>query len=210
MAMNRRITLGTYLAIGLLGITAATAADPARSGKAKPIPPFSEVRQAVERHFEANRDYRSGDLITREEVEPLLVRIERMGLPLPDAKRIRESVLAKDSFLAQQLATPNGRKFMREIAGYPNGYDRLDRLSRLPRGQKIVRELIKGPGGEELIEYMTTAKGGKELGKMLSKGPQGADFNAPTGRIYTVNMLLKRLQQCHAAALKPAKKSPGK
>jgi hypothetical protein len=199
------------MAFGLLLAVVATAADPAPSrGKAKPIPPFSEVSQAVERHFEAKPDYRAGDLITREEVTPLLGRIEQMGLPLPDAKQIQESVLAKDSFLAQQLGTPNGRKFMRRIAGYPDAYDRLDRLSRLPRGQRIVRELIKGPGGEKMIEYMTTAKGGKELGKMLSKGPQGADFNSPTGRIYTVDLLLARLQTSRVAAIKAAKKAPGK
>jgi hypothetical protein len=199
-----------WIAIALLGVAAATAADPVASGgkaKPKPVPQFSEVTQAVLRHFQAKPDYRSGDLITRDDVAPLLGRIERMGLPLPDAKRILENVPAKDSFLVQQLGTPDGRKFMRRIAGYPNAYDRLDRLSRLPRGQRIVRELIKGPGGEKMIEYMTTAQGGKELGKMLSDDPHGADFNAPTGRIYTVNMLLARLQQSHAAALKAAKKA---
>ncbi len=153
-------------------IAAATAADPVGGrGKAKPIPQFSEIRQVVLRYFQARADYRPGDLITREEVEPLLGRIERMGLPLPDAKRILENVPAKDSFLSQQLGTPEGRKFMRQIAGYPNGYDRVDRLSRLPRGQQTVRDLIKGPGGEKMIEYMTTAAGGKELGKMLSSDP---------------------------------------
>jgi hypothetical protein len=202
---------GKLIAIVLLAATTATAAEPApSSGKAKPIPPFAEVSQVVQRHFGTKPDYRSGDLITRDDVEPLLNRIMRMGLPLSDAKRILEGVPAKDGFLAQQLATPGGRKFMRRISGYPNAYDRLDRLSRLPRGQKIVRELIKGPGGEKMIEYMTTARGGKELGRMLSDGPNGADFNSPTGRIYTADLLLASLKQCHAAALKAAKKAPGR
>ncbi len=59
-----------------------------------------------------------------------------------------------------------------------------------------------------MIQYMTTAQGGKEMGKMLSQAPQGADFNKPTGRIYTVPMLLKHLQEEYRAAEKnpPAKK----
>jgi hypothetical protein len=51
---------------------------------------------------------------------------------------------------------------------------------------------------------MTTAKGGKELGKMLSEDPNGKGFNESTGRIYTAAMLLDRLQQSRAAAMKPA------
>jgi hypothetical protein len=90
---------------------------------------------------------------------------------------------------------------------YPNGYDRIDRLSRLPLGQQTVRDLIRGPGGEKMVAYMTTASGGKELGKMLSNDPQGKQFNAPTGRIYTVAMLLDRMKQSQAAALKAAGKS---
>jgi len=42
------------------------------------------------------------------------------------------------------------------------------------------------------------------LGKQLSNAPNGRNFNAPTGRIYTVAMLLARLQQSHAAAMKAA------
>ena len=60
-------------------------------------------------------------------------------------------------------------------------------------------DLIRGPGGEKLIEYMTTAAGGKELGKQLSQDPNGANFNAPTGRIYTVPDLLKYLKQQYDA-----------
>ncbi len=72
--MNRRTMLWTSAAIALLSIAAATAAEPTGArgtdagGRAKPIPPFSEVRQAVLRYFQARPDYRSGDLITREDV----------------------------------------------------------------------------------------------------------------------------------------------
>ena len=58
----------------------------------------------------------------------------------------------------------------------------------------MVHDLISGAGGEKMIQYLTTAPGGKEMGKMLSKAPQGTDFNKPTGRIYTVAMLLARIK----------------
>ena len=185
----------------LLGI-AAVAADE----KTKPIPPFSELRQTVLSYFQTQSDYQPGDLITREEVEPLLNRIEKLGLPLPDANRILEKVLPEDSFMARQFSTPRGRKFMRQIKAYPDGYDRVDRLSRLPRGRVTVRDLIQGPGGAKMIQYMTTAPGGINMGNMLSNDPDGAHFNSPTGRIYTADMLLARLKQIHAAAEKAAKK----
>ena len=57
---------------------------------------------------------------------------------LPDDKQILERVPAKDEFLAEQLRTRSGRKFMRQISRYDNAYDRLDRLSRLPHGEQTV------------------------------------------------------------------------
>jgi hypothetical protein len=168
------------------------------------IPPATEVRQAVLRYFQGRPDYRPGDMITREATEPLLNRLREVGLPLSDAKQILADMPSTEGFLAKQLSTPNGRDFMRQISRYPDAYDRLDRLSRLPRGQKTVRELIRGPDGYKMIQYMTTAKGGRQLGKQLSNSPGAGDFNAPTGRIYTVEDLLRRLEKSRAAALKAA------
>ena len=197
--------LASGLVALFLGVLSAMAAAPADGpAKGQPLPPFAEVQLAVLRYFEARPNYRPGDLITREDVRPLLAELQKKGLPLPDAKQILEKVPAKGEFLVDQLSTPNGRRFMRRIAVYPDGYDRVDRLSRLPQGQQTVRALIAGPDGDKMIQYMTTAKGGRELGQMLSEDPGGANFNASTGRIYTVPLLLARLQQSHAAALKAA------
>ena len=135
-----------------------------------------------------------------------MVKLRQIGLPLPDAKQILEKVPAKDEFLAVQLHTPNGWKFMREISGYKGAYDRLDRLSRLPYGKQTIRDLIRGPDGYKMIEYMTTTPGGKELGNQISNAPQGEAFNGKTGRIYTAKTLLLRLEQSRAASLKTAKK----
>ena len=172
----------------------------------KPIPPFNRVEKTVMQYYEKIPGYKAGDLITQKEVEPLLEQLEKQGLPL-DIKQLLAKVPAKGEFLVRLLSTPKGRRFMRRIATYPNGYDRLDRLSRLPRGHQTVRTLVGDPQGEKMIEYMTTSKGGKELGKMLSKDPGGANFNAPTGRLYTVTLLLGELKKSRAAAVKAAKRN---
>jgi hypothetical protein len=203
--MQRPIILLSATLILLVQATLMAADTPATAPK--PIPSMSELRQVVLRYFQAQPDYRAGDLITQDKVEPLLVQIQRMGLPLPNAKQILNSVPAKNEFLAEQLRTRKGKKFMRDISGYKEGYDRLDRLSRLPHGQQTIRDLIRGPDGYKMIEYMTTAKGGKALGEQLSNDPLGKDFNAKTSRIYTAEMLLRRLEQCRIAALKAAKPS---
>jgi hypothetical protein len=203
--MRRQIILLLGVTVVLLSVVVAAAADPQRGG-AKPIPSLSEIKQVVLRYFQAKPDYRAGDLITKEDVEPLLGKLQQKGLPLPDAKQILDKAPGKDEFLTQQLRTPDGRKFMRDISGYSDAYDRLDRLSRLPHGQQTVRDLIRGPDGYKMIEYMTTAPGGKELGNQLSNAPLGKGFNAATGRIYTTEMLLLRLEKSRAASLKATKR----
>jgi hypothetical protein len=197
MAISRPV-LSLYMAMAC--VAAAFGADAQQAA----IPSSAEIKKVVSRHFAAKEDFQPGDLIIREDVKPLLEKLRKLGLPLPDAKKILDDAPRGDEFIAQQLATPDGQKFMRRISKYPMAYDRLDRLGRLPRGRSIVRELIRGPGGEKMIEYMTTAAGGKELGKMLSNSPGASDFNAPTGRIYTVEMLLERLEESRQASIKAA------
>ena len=173
----------------------------------KPIPSIDEIRKAVDGYFEDKEDYEPGDLITREQVEPLLDRMQEMGLPMPDKEEILEATLNKDNFIVRQLGTSAGRTFMRQISKFPEAYDRLDRLSRLPRGRKIVKDLVRGPGGYKMIEYMTTSAGGKEMGRMLSDDPNGQNFNDPTGRIYTAKMLINRLALSREESLE-AKQKP--
>jgi len=71
---------------------------------------------------------------------------------------------------------------------------------RLPHGEQTVHDLIRGPGGDELIKYLTATRGGASMGKLLSHSSGAADFNKPTGRIYTVAALVDRLQKSYAAA----------
>ena len=206
--MRRQIVTWHCVAAVLLSFASGVSADSTgQRGKDKSIPPFSEVRQVVWQHFQKRRDFRPTDLITREEVEPLLAQLQGMGFPLADAKQILEKIPAKGEFLVEQLSTPSGRKLMRRMAGDPSAYDRLDRFSVTPHGQQTVRDLIRSPGGEKLIYFLTKTRGA-ELDTTLPSSPQGEQANAPTGRIYTVEMLLTRLQQSHAAAL--SERFPGR
>lgn len=184
------------LAFGWRAGVVCAAAEP------KPLPPFSEVREIVLRHFALLPDYRPGDMIARSEVEPLFAQLQWIGWTVVDRKGILAKVPAGSDYLNRNLRTPRGRKFMRRIANCPNAYDRLERLSWLPHGRQTVHDLIYKAGGDEMIEYLTTSAGGKEMGKMLSRAPKGTDFNKPTGLIYTVKMLLARLKKSHAAAEK--------
>lgn len=209
--MRQHVLISICAVAVLTGLGTMASAGPADAAvAAKSIPPFSEVQAAVSRHFKKQRDFQPGDLMTRDQIEPLLKRFQKSWLPSADARAILTKTPAKGEFFVDQLHTPKGRKFMRRIAAYPEGYDRLDRLSRLPQGKQTVRMLVQDPRGDRMIEYMTTTQGGRELGRMLSAAPRGARFNAPTGRIYTVTMLLARLQQSHTAAVKAAgkRKSP--
>jgi hypothetical protein len=203
------IPLAGVLSICVGSVQAMAGALGASPAKAKPIPPFSELQQAVLRHFQAQPDYRPNDLITREEVGPLLAELQRKGYPLADAQKILNRMPAKDEFLAVQWGTPDGRAFMRRIAAYPLAYDRFDRLGSTPQGRQALGNLKQGYAGEKLIEYMTTKGSAKELGKLLSNAATGDQFNAPTGRIYTVAQLLPCLQQSYADALKAAAKRNG-
>jgi hypothetical protein len=205
--MNRRLPFGRGLLLVFLALTPATAGEQAGTAvTVKPIPSLADVQQTVRRYFQGRRDFQSSDLITSDVVAPLLAELQRKGLPLADASEILEAVPAKDDFLVQQLCTPAGRKFMRRISSYPNVYERLDRLASLPHGPQTVQGLIRNPGGENMVAYMTTTVSGERLGKVLTNRPEAELFTVPTGRIYTVPILLTRLQQSREAALKAAGK----
>jgi len=198
LSRGRLLAIGTValLAQGPFGVPLVVAGDSSAS--------FSRIEQVVVDHFRAIPDYRPGSMITRSQVEAVLKKLDRLGRPLADRNEILGRVLADDEWLVQELRSSDGRKFASHIAGQPGGYDRLDRLSRLANGKRIVHDLIRGPGGYRMIEYMTQSRGGRELGKMLSKAPNGADFNQPTGRIYTLDGLLAQLKKSCQAEKKPS------
>ncbi len=165
----------------------------------------------VKLHFEKMRGFQANGIIVESEVAPLFGKLKKTGWNIrkDDRENILKRVLSDNSFLAKELRTPAGRKFAAEIYKYPDGFDRLDRMSRMPQGKDTVKRLIIGPGGYKMIQYMTTAPGGKNLGKQLSNTPKGGKFNSPTGRIYTVKMLLDDLKKLYKDSFeKPKTKRP--
>lgn len=176
---------------GVLAAYAVSAAEPVE------LPKLEQVRSLVSATLASERDYRPGDLLRRSQVEAVLRRLEAEGWKVAEGGEILAATLEDGAFLVQALGSKKGRAFMRKVAAQSDGYDRLERLSKLPDGKRIVNRLIKGPDGERLIEYLTASSGGRELGRMLSKTPRGGGFNRPTGRVYTEEQLLQRLEEAH-------------
>lgn len=159
---------------------------------------FSAITQAIDFWFASQSGYQPGDLITRDQVETVLKKLENAEIHVPDAKSIAARCLANDSFLVRELTTPGGKKFMRRLASKPGAFAHLDRLRTIPRGEKLIRDLIREKDGDKLIEYMATTKGGHKLGSMMAGVKGGTDLNQPTGRIYTVADFEAALQEALA------------
>jgi hypothetical protein len=187
--------------VGCMFIVESTGS--AAAAETATVPVTIDLNSAVRDHFAKQRDYRSGDLLTRGKVEAALPAIERKtGWKLENAEReaLLKLTLDDKSFLAKQLTSKTGKDFARQIAGMPLGYDKLDRLSHLPQGESTIQRLVVGPDGYKLLEYMTSSRGGRELSRMLSADGEG-DFEKPTGKIYDDRQLTSALRQLHKAAL---------
>lgn len=192
---NTTYIAALVLACGWLGTTGK--AHTAEKSDAALLPPFSQVEEVVRRHFAALPDYRPGDAISQSQVEPLFKQLRLMGWNDGGFRELFARVPKDDSFLIRTLRTERGRHFMRQVASYPLGYDRLDRLAAIPSGRKLVTDLVDAKGGYQLIEYMTTSRGGINLGRQLSHVPGGTDFNKPTGEIYTEIQLIEALHKLY-------------
>jgi hypothetical protein len=207
MALQQNFSL-RFAAPAILGLILAASPGVGRAAPTeKSLPPWAKVQAAVTGHFAAIAGRQAGDLIVRSEVEPLLAKLKQMGWTVADRSSLLDRVCDDGEFLARELRTPTGQRFMQRITSFPGGYDCLDRLGRLAHGRQTVHDLIYKTGGPEMIEYMTTTKGGRNMEKMLARVPQGEGFGEPTGRIYTVNMLSEELRKSHAAATGGTKKA---
>lgn len=158
------------------------------------MPSFDQVTMTVEEFFGRESNFKPGDIISRSQVQRLLDDLQRGGWKVPHGEELLDRIPDDSELLVRELRTRDGRKFARQIARYPQAYDRLDRLVRMPTGKSILHRLVKGPDGYKLLMYMTTAPGGDELGRMLSNSASGRDFNKPTGRIYTSIGLIDALR----------------
>ncbi len=188
--VGKTLVLVAFVRAFLAPIATATAAQP---------PTFEKVVQAVTAYFQTQNDYQAGDLLDQSQVAGALEAIAATGWEVPNAKPIVSLALPDNSFLVTQLATPNGKRFMRKIAKNPGTYSRLDRLSQIANGQSAVKTLIRDPGGDTMLTYMATTKGGKNLGAMMAGTPKGTNLNQPTGRIYTADDLLAVVKKTYTA-----------
>lgn len=167
----------------------------------KELPPFETVWQSVDAELVKFPGYKAGDLISRKQVEPIFAVVYRLGWKVLDQEEILSLVPDDNEYFVRRMRTKQGLKFMRQMSKYPLGYDRIDRIGRMSMGNDNVDALIRGPDGYKMIQYMTETVWGKNMGKMLSMAPKGQDFNSPTGRLYTADALMLRLQDSYEQEL---------
>jgi hypothetical protein len=197
--MKTRLT--TILCIcGLAALLFEAGATAAQAGP-KELPPFETLWQAVEAELAKFPGYQQGDLISRKQVMPIFPLLQRLGWKVYEQEEIVKLVPDDNEYFVKQMRSKAGLKFMRQMAKYPLGFDRIDRLGRMSMGNDNIDALIRGPDGYKMVQYMTETVWGKNMGKMLSKAPKGKDFNSSTGRLYTADALMLRLQDSYEKEL---------
>lgn len=194
-------TLGALIAAG-----PSVAAQPfvrvAAEEPAEPLPSFKLVEKTVEAHLASIPKYRKGDLLSQGYVEPIFSQLQKHGWKVADWSAIIKLVPGDREMMVTKLRSDPKRQFMRGAAGYPDGYDRVDHLSRLSDANTLLWRLVAGPDGYKMVQYLTTAPGGAVMSEYLTHAPHGKGFNKPTGRIYTEAQLIKRLKQSYLLAEK--------
>jgi hypothetical protein len=171
---------------------------------AERLPQWAVVERTVAEHLATMEDYRDGDLLSQSQVVPIFDALAASGWKVADEAKILASVLPDDDYLVEQLRSPNGEKFMRKIAGYPQAYDEIDQLSRLPGGDLMVKDFLRfahsdrtfvNKRGPSPAMYARLVPDQKRRGV-----PTQADLEKPTGRIYTAGQLVARLAVSYRAA----------
>ena len=167
------------------------------------FPEFSKVEGLVQRHFASMPAHQPGDLISRSQVQPLFDSCEQLGWKVKDSATILNSVLPDSNYLVQEFRTPKGQTFMRKVATSPRAFDQLDQISRLPGGKLMIKDFLRFPNSDLTF----TDKSPLDVGRLArftprdkrSGTPTQADFDKPTGRIYTVKDLVTRLRKSYDA-----------
>jgi hypothetical protein len=186
------------LAVACLAVFSVGAAKAA-------LPSWEQVQKVVDQQLNSLGDYQSGDLISKNQVDPIFDRLQGLGWTVRDRLDIMALVPSDNEAMVRQFRTAAGKKFMREINKSPLGYDRVDQIEQLPGGrtlgQSTIDLLISTPGGYKNILNLGTSTPKQNQSWMLAPGSQSCNFNAATGRIYTAEALVARLKQSYQAAL---------
>jgi hypothetical protein len=165
--------------------------------QSKPLPSWGEVEKLVKHSLASRSKYKPGDIIAKSDVHAALAKLETHGWTPADREKILKATPGDEEFIVTGLRAAGGTNFMRHVATYPDGYDRVDRMLHLPNGPQYVGDLITNPGGYKMFQYMTTAPGGRVMGEMLESTPGGEGFNDSTHRLYTEEKLLARLHKSY-------------
>ncbi|MGE3776168.1 MAG: hypothetical protein AB7F89_03205 [Pirellulaceae bacterium] len=172
------------------------------------LPTFDTIASHVQQYFARVRDHRDFDLISRSQVAELLGQLQKLGWQPPDGPQLLERVLADQHVLVRTLRSPAGRTFLAKVASRDLIYDRLDRVSTVSGGARLIQDLVKLPDGER---YAKPRSGGgvPDLLDLLPKHASGktrkiADYDKPTGHLYTVEDLLEALRQSYDKTVTPA------
>jgi hypothetical protein len=169
-------------------------------------PAWPEIDKSVKATLAMVKDYKPGDLITREDAAGVFAVLKKTGWEVKKSADLSERMLSSSDEMVRELRSKQGRKLMQNIGSVPGGYDRLDRLRSQPYGSRRLREVIQQPEGYKLIEYMATTPGGKQMGRELSSKTRG-DFNAPTKKIYTEQQFLAELKTIYQSETETPPKS---
>lgn len=145
-----------------------------------------QVQALMDRYLRVDPTYSPGDILSRSQVEPIYNDLIARGLqPTRDPESAYTPILRDTHFLVMLLRTPQGRAFMKKIAGTPPAYDHLDRLSWLPGGQTWVRQIVGSEQGPELLEQLFSEAGLQALKQQFAADGQSEMLDRPTGKIYT-------------------------
>ena len=189
----------TALAVAIVTASAVAMANPAPAMAEGRRPTMQDVKAIIQRHLSNKPNYRRGDLIVREDVEPIFNDLLELGIkPFDNQEELYDSFLPSVAFLAQTLRTPAGRTFMRQVYRLPGAYDRLERLAWLPKGKALLQQLVLNADGPEQFQSLTTTDGMQRVAKLLADDPRGSNFSLPTGHIHTEDQLLRRLETISA------------
>ncbi len=163
-----------------------------------PMPEWKSGEGSVQQYFANLKGYQQGDLISKGGVEATLAQLKKLGWNVSDRAAILKDTLDDGNVIVKQFQSQAGRKFMRKIKRHPLAFSQLDRVSRQYGGPALVRDIVRLPDGAKYASP-SRARGVPNLLDLLpkrggSRAQRIAGYGKPTGRIYTVASLLKRLQ----------------
>jgi hypothetical protein len=166
--------------------TQAAAADPSNQ----------ITERVVARHLAHNARYVPGDLLSREDVEPILDELADLGFRPFANDDAFDMVLPESSLLVILMRMPEGERFMRRLAHHEHVYDRLERLTWSPQGRDLLRAYVASPHGVAEFEKLLALKKPSEITAVLG-AETAKNFELPTAHIHTALEFVQALRKAH-------------